>query len=780
MVKIIDISPNPRILRVLGDIPFDIWQCLAELSDNSLDSFRNHDHLGQPIANARVDIHWSDENTPSRDREIVVEDNGPGMSIEQLQDAARAGFSSNDPVHSLGLFGMGFNISTARLGDETLFLSATKESDKWIGIKINFDELIKSQSFVVPVVAVPKNSPEESGTRVIVSKLKSNVFSEISRRATSIRKRLEVIYAPIIDREDVEIYFRGKKLRSRPHCVWSETRYVVRRSEKIPALLRIDRDLGETWFDTSKNRYLSEDEAAKFDLKESKGESVPVNLVKRARRLKGWVGIQRYSDTSNFGIDFVRNGRKILVAEKSLFSFENPDTGSFVPEYPIELGSTMGGRIVGELHADYLVPTYQKNSFDTTDIAWRLTIEAIRGAGPILPKNRNVLGYDGNNDSPLGILVSAYRRLDPGTKNLSLPSAVAKEFKKKFENSDPDYTTDDKWYKAAKEADKEKGGPKSPVDPGDTPTDDPEDYAPSPTDDNETGTSQTPSPTEITTPKIFSGTTTRDYLIEYSERMEQQCAGYSYNETPALRVTVRKTTGAQIKTSGTRIPFITFQNGIEIDFFYDETHPLMAEYPITPRQLLLMVLADKFALRDQPGISAPEVFVGLVENHLEDERINPEALKERARAILYGIQQELPSLLAPRVKRAIDIVKEVESEEEALAEILLEENPNLLQEYQSESDKAHEVLAYIPLETLIRLVDKMPEEFLDDKIFTLPYQQIGVGTEDAKRRLRRASVDKIVNYLRDIRSLLKGSGVVTKYELIRYSNTLSILEDRLV
>ena len=69
MTATIDITPTPRILRTLGDIPFDAWQCLAELSDNSLVSFRKRARLGQPVANARVDIHWSNESTPAFDRE---------------------------------------------------------------------------------------------------------------------------------------------------------------------------------------------------------------------------------------------------------------------------------------------------------------------------------------------------------------------------------------------------------------------------------------------------------------------------------------------------------------------------------------------------------------------------------------------------------------------------------------------------------------------------------------------------------------------------------------
>lgn len=775
MTSAIDITPTPRILRTLGDIPFDIWQCLAELADNSLDAFREQTRQGQPITNARVDIHWSKDSSAAFDHEIIVEDNGTGMAIDQLQNAARAGFSSNDPINNLGLFGMGFNVSTARLGEETIFVSATKESSDWVGIKINFGELVKNQAFTAPVITFPKSSPDESGTRVIIRQLKDGVYNDIRRKAASIRKRLEIIYAPIIDRENVEIYLQGQKLRPHTPCVWSETRYVVRRSEKIFAVQQIDRDLGETWFDALKNRYLPEGEAAEFDVLASKGKPLPEGIVSRTRRLKGWVGIQRYSDTSDFGIDFIRNGRKILVADKSLFSFESPDTGSFVLEYPIELGSTMGGRIVGEVHVDYLIPTYQKNGFDTTDIAWRLTIEAIRGSGPILPKRRKLYQYDGDNTSPLGLLVNAYRRVDPGTKNLSLPAAVAREFRRKFEGGDIEYVQDSKWYKAIQEADKERGAPQTPADPGETPTDDLEEYGPSPTgpDDDQTPTSVKPQP-----PTTISKATKRDDLIKHSERMEQQCGSYNYNEKPAFLVSARKTIDKQIKDDGVRVPFVLFQDGVEIDFFYDETHPLLAEYPITPRQLLLQALAEKFALRD-PGVTAREAFVGLVENHLADERIHSEALKERAQAILNNIQERLPALLAPRTQYAIEIIKEVAGEEEALAENLLDECPDLLQEYQTGSNKAHEILAYIPSETLIRLINKMPEEFLDAKVFTLPYQQIDVGSDDSTERLRRASVDKIVNYLRDIRSLLRGGGNITKYELIRYSNTLAILEDRL-
>lgn len=488
MTKTLDITPTPRILRTLGDIPFDVWQCLAEITDNSLDAFREEERAGRFLKDARLDIHWSSETTPMVDREIIVEDNGPGMTLDQLQNAARAGYSSNDPINNLGLFGMGFNIATARLGDETLFVSTTQGSSEWVGIRIDFSELVRKGSFTAPVVTVSKEMPYESGTRVIIRKLKDGVCSDLRRKEASIRRRLEVIYSPILERERVNILLQNKKLRPHPHCVWGETRFVVKRGEKIHAIQEIERDLGDSWFDLTKNRYLSEDEGAIYDIKESKGETISDGVVKRARRLKGWIGIQRYSDPSDFGVDFIRNGRKILVGDKSLFGFENPDTGTFVIEYPVELGSTVGGRIVGEINVDYLIPTYQKNGFNTTDRTWRLTMEALRGAGPILPKKRKAFGYDGENTSPLGQLINGYRRTDPGTKNLSLTKSTSRNFLREFRGNNPEYVPDDKWFRAAQETDKEKGAPTTPVDFGETPTDDPDSYGP--TTETEEATSE--------------------------------------------------------------------------------------------------------------------------------------------------------------------------------------------------------------------------------------------------------------------------------------------------
>ena len=69
------------------------------------------------------------------------------MDEAALQNSIRAGFSGNDPVEKMGLFGMGFNIATARLGGRTEIRTGTKDCDEWLVVVIDFKELEASGKF---------------------------------------------------------------------------------------------------------------------------------------------------------------------------------------------------------------------------------------------------------------------------------------------------------------------------------------------------------------------------------------------------------------------------------------------------------------------------------------------------------------------------------------------------------------------------------------------------------------------------------------------------------
>src|SRR2546423_97782 len=113
MTQEFDLTPDPRVLQMLGEINLHQWRCLAELIDNSIDGFLHAVRSGAPIDQPEIAV-----TLPMADNEnarVTVKDNGPGMSFETLEKAVKAGWSGNSPLSNLGLFGMGFNIATARL-----------------------------------------------------------------------------------------------------------------------------------------------------------------------------------------------------------------------------------------------------------------------------------------------------------------------------------------------------------------------------------------------------------------------------------------------------------------------------------------------------------------------------------------------------------------------------------------------------------------------------------------------------------------------------------------
>lgn len=258
----LDITPTPRILRTLGEIPFQTWQCIAELIDNSIDAFLSDAALEG--YDRRINVTWSSDSVGAANRTLEVSDNAAGMSIEQLQNAVRAGYTSNDPIGNLGLFGMGFNIATARLGEETIILSTRSGDPEWVGVKIDFQKLIDSKKFDAPIIRKPKADHEESGTKITISKLKTGILGELSNKESEIRQRLELIYTPLLSERDITITVKGKQLRAKNYCIWSESRYVRYNNQNVAARIMIDRCFGSALFDISRNCYLRPDEAEEY------------------------------------------------------------------------------------------------------------------------------------------------------------------------------------------------------------------------------------------------------------------------------------------------------------------------------------------------------------------------------------------------------------------------------------------------------------------------------------------------------------------------------------
>ena len=455
-----NLQPAPRILPMLGEINLSQWRCLAELIDNAIDGFLSALRDENALSDPSVVV-----NLPTRDQtsaRITVTDNGPGMTADHLEKAVRAGWSGNSPVESLGMFGMGFNIATARLGTATTVWTSQSGDLEEHGLRIDFDELRKQGHFRTPRLTRPKVDPAAGGTMVTIESLKPGQRAWFGRPANrrAVKKKLARAYSAMLRSNSVPLTFT-LTLNDRPvsaidHCVWDEERSVdTTRHGTVHAVQKIDRSLPDRPFCTSCWQWLTVSDPA------CPACGGTDNVIQRKRRVHGWIGLQRHLSSTDYGIDFIRNGRKIEMANRDLFSWHDPTTGSVELEYPID-DPRQRGRFVGEVHLDHSRVTYMKDRFDRTDPAWSEMVGIVRGEGPLQPQKAASLGLS-KNDSPLFRLYQAFRRSSPpkarvagGWSNVLVvkDNDLAEEMAKKFHEGVASYQTDQKWWELVDEEDK--------------------------------------------------------------------------------------------------------------------------------------------------------------------------------------------------------------------------------------------------------------------------------------------------------------------------------------
>lgn len=459
-----DLTPHPRILPMLGEIVLPQWRCLAELIDNSIDSFLEANRAGLSLRNPAIHINIPTGNTQGS--RVTVRDNGPGMDAATLERAARAGWSSHDPINNLGLFGMGFNIATARLGLRTTIWTTRTRDTEWVGLEIDFDRLTRQQSFVAPGLTRPKPDPDVSGTEVIVERLKADQVDWFSRayNRTNISKQLGKIYSSMIGPGATPIGFQleinGNRVRPKLHCIWGGPGNTERTTETarvgtVNTFQSFDVRLEPRPFCTQCWDWLGA------------GQSVCPScgsagvIVQRERRVHGWLGIQRFLDRTDYGIDILRNGRKIEVGNKDLFKWVDEDSDSEETEYPID-DPRDRGRIVGEVHLDHCRVPYTKDRFVREDAAWREMVQIVRGTTPLRPDIATRMGA-GENRSPLYRLFQAFRRSNPHNRRAGGWSRIlvvpdndrAQAMARRFDAGENDYQNDQKWWELIEEAEAE-------------------------------------------------------------------------------------------------------------------------------------------------------------------------------------------------------------------------------------------------------------------------------------------------------------------------------------
>ena len=741
-----DITPSPRVLRMLGMIDFAAWQCLAEMIDNSIDSFLEGQRGEKTLTlDPKVAIELpSGASLNSGTGEVVVRDNGPGMTEDELNKAVKAGYSGNDPVEKLGLFGMGFNISTARLGKRTEVWTTTADSGDWIGVEIDFEHLERTRQFAAPRLQRSKSDEELQqgyhGTMVRVSNLYPDRVRPLIHGAgkPSTRRRLGKIYSRVIEQIGVSISYDDDEIHPRRHCIWNKDRFV---SNQNYGNIRAFKEIDET---LDSRRYCD----VCWVWLESVDEVCPAcgdleNVRDRIRKIKGWIGVQRYFDKEHFGIDLIRNGRVIEELDKSLFNWIDPDTNQSQLEYPVDT-THWGGRIVGELEIDFVRVSHQKDAFDKLDPQWREVAERVRGTSPMRPLVARRQGYPVNN-SPLARLFAGYRAgketgfgdLVPGNeRGQGRNDSMIHEWVQRFHDGDPDYQSDEKWYELVQLAELVKRGKSqgSEEAAGELPTpNEPEDAGDV---DNSASDDAPDSP-----PPIQANLFETDTELSRTYKLEQLPGA------PSMSVNAKR---AQQGLDGRPIFFDTPASG-GVEFHYDLGHPFFEESLETPLDCLVSDIAHRFLLLS--GQAQRDYPLAIIERQIRESYF-PETLtsvteaSEEAKAILDDLRQFLDEHLHEIAPIAASVMDDYSLG--LVRKGVLESALGGEQDVHRAVEEG-EFIRYVGTDFLISSPSVWPHLIMDGGFVSVPY-------EDVSESYRADSVAMVCDALRDAAWIVSDSG----------------------
>lgn len=733
-----DLTPDPRVLQMLGEINLPQWRCLAELVDNSIDGFVHAARSGAPIESPEISV-----ALPTADKEsarVTVRDNGPGMSFESLENAVRAGWSGNDPLSNLGLFGMGFNIATARLGLVTEVWTSRAGDPEEVGVRIDLEELRATRSFKVPRQTRAKPDHQAHGTMIVIGRLKPDQRAYLARgpNQKTMRKHLARAYSALLGQSEagkIRMMVGSARLAPRRHCVWGEDRLVSFPDGTVArAVEHIDVKLAPRRYCTHCMRTLAAADGA------CPTGSPSCNVIEVERRVHGWIGIQRYLHNTDFGMDFIRNGRKIEIANKELFEWSDGD--SLEVEYPTD-DQRGRGRFVGEIHIDHCRVTYTKDRFERDDPAWSEMVRVVRGEGPLRPIVAKLRGYAAN-DSPLYRLYQAFRRSSPQGKN-GLWSRVlvvkdndrAQQMANLFEDDDPEYLTDERWWQLILEQDKEILGEKLTEggDAGLPPgfVDDP------PTADPATPPTATPQTQQPALPPPPTRRQIHDLSRKYVHptfRVEYEIQAYGVAsddpDLPAGLPWVLKLDDVATRTYG---------------FLVDVSHDVFRSTTMTPLDGLLIELTHRtveFLKGQAQDPSVAGVLADFRKLYCLDSRLDPQEIITLATSVLGDMARAVPTLIEGGQGEAM--FNELDpGERESVARRMANRgvpDPKSLIVDGRFWD-------YAAPESLRRLFGRHPALFLDGKYWSDAYASIDFGSDSVSEHARSAVRSKYDAYLGD-------------------------------
>ncbi|MGI5372653.1 restriction endonuclease [Streptomyces iakyrus] len=425
------LMPAPAALAALADIPLAEWAAVAELVDAVM---KGSTGAGQPPS---IAVGFQHDPASGHDT-ITVSCRHTGMDRETISQAFLTSWTGG--TQGQDIFGLSFVVACLQLGAHITLRTARARDSAWTVLTFDLASVTAGSPWHALIGAEPKAAAEDQGIFITIRALRGPWLQGRQRR---LRRDLGDIYSYLLRKQRVQLTVSDRPVAPRLPCIWGEDRFVQRREGNIAAVQHLDIVVA--------TRYRCRNCQHSSPLGSPQcPQCQGTRLELTEQRVWGWLGVQRYLHQSDYGLDFLHNGRKVLIRDKRLFFFEDGPDRSMV-EYPVD--GPAKGRLVGEIHCDHVPVNFTTTAFDYDSPEWRAVVHAVRGHGPLAPRHAQRLGY-APNTSPLATLFGAFRRNDPGLRNLIPGDGTralhdeAAAWAERFRKGDPAFQSDDKWYEA--------------------------------------------------------------------------------------------------------------------------------------------------------------------------------------------------------------------------------------------------------------------------------------------------------------------------------------------
>lgn len=754
-----NLTPSPALLDLLGKIPFKGWQCAAELIDNSIDAIINNSSKLKDFQKV-ISVYIPTKGKITENQAMVIEDWGIGMTEQQLENAVKAGFSSKNTATNLGLFGMGFNVATSRLANTVQVWTATADMQNEVGVCIDLREMKRSGSFHRPKMEREKRADKISGTRIEIFDYKPEA-SNLLQSKQIIRELNRAYSERIFSNYGIKIIVNTEEITPYRFCIWDKKRSVKHKYDEVPVYIEIDEHLNEQMFCENCFSWIGNTVDTTLNIECPICNQVDT-IIKKDIHFWGWVGIQRFSDLENYGIDISRNGRILSRLDKSFFSWDdergkNDPGGRFSPEYP-RTTSYAGGRIVGQLEANFIIPTYTKDDFNRDDKNWRKVINFLRGEMPLQPDLASSFGFKQPNRSPIGRLYNAYQKIkEPGAKTLcfgkedgSVDHQTPRNWATYFFDGNPDYQDDTKWWEAVTKADlKETSSTFNPLNPTGKATQ----------SGIKPGVSK-----PLPTPEKYPG----KKLFKKALRFDLEKI---LDEKP-----IDLTLIDYFPENDLNIPLIFETQGSmwKFNVYLNNTHPMFRDFADGYEDLIYMEVAFIYAQAKNKldEWTVTRIYYELKSRYALETMLSVPNLVNKANKLMRDIQNKLISGEGIPLPKKINLSPD---EESAL------KKKHLDLEGKSIADPKTFVmntrfLKYLDLNYIFKFVEEFPEIVYDGKIFNLPYMELD---EESKQH----QLKKYTGYFSDVHWFMnelskEGDEAVKKLkqQIIRNRYSIEILD----